>query len=68
MESPRLGVELELQPVAYTTATATTGSELHLQPTPQLKAAPDTQPIEPGQVPNPHPHGSLSGLLMLSQN
>ena len=66
MESPRLGVELELQPVAYTTATATTGSELHLQPTPQLKAALDTQPIEPGQV--PHTHGSLSGLLMLSQN
>ena len=40
MEVPRLGVELELQLLAYTTATATK-SELHLQPTLQLTATLD---------------------------
>ena len=34
----RLRVESELQLLVYTTAT---GSEPHLQPTPQLTAAPD---------------------------
>ena len=38
MEVPRLGVESELQLPAYATATAMVGSELHLQPIPQLKA------------------------------
>ena len=38
MEFPRLGVELQLQLPAYTTATATAGSETHLQHTPQLTA------------------------------
>ena len=35
-----------------------TGSELRLQPTPQLMATPDHQPTEQGQGPNPKPHGS----------
>ena len=33
------------------------GSKLHLQPTPQLMAMPDTQPTERGQGLNPHSHG-----------
>jgi len=37
MEVPRLGVELELEPPAYTTATTTPD----LQLTPQLTATPD---------------------------
>ena len=41
MEVPRLGVELELQLLAYATATETVGSEPCLQPTPQLAAMPD---------------------------
>ena len=37
MEVPRLGIELELQLPAYTTATdSNTGSELRLRPAPQL--------------------------------
>ena len=32
------------------------GSELHLQPTPQLMTTPDPQPTEQGQRANPHPH------------
>ena len=39
MEVPRLGVPLELNPLAYTTATAT--QDPRLQPTPQLPAMPD---------------------------
>ena len=39
--SSQLGVELELQLPAYTTATAIMGSELQLRPTPQLTAMPD---------------------------
>ena len=34
------------------------GSEPRLQPTPQLTATPDPQPIERGQGLNPQPHGS----------
>ena len=34
------------------------GSELRLQPTPQLTTMPDPQPTEQGQGSNPHPHGS----------
>ena len=37
MQVPWLGVEMQLQLPAYTTAT----SEPHLQPTPQLTATPD---------------------------
>ena len=40
MEVPRLGVELELQLLAYTTATATQDLS-HIRPTPQLMATPD---------------------------
>ena len=36
MEVPRLGVELELQLLAYTTATAV-ASQLHLRPAPQRR-------------------------------
>ena len=44
MEVLRLGVESDLQLPAYATATATAtvGSEPHLQPTPNLTAMPDT--------------------------
>ena len=38
VEVPRLGVELDLQLLAYTTATATPDRELSLRPTPQLTA------------------------------
>ena len=41
MEVPRLGVELELQLLAYTTATSHIRSKLHLRPTLQLTAMPD---------------------------
>jgi len=34
------------------------GSELHLQPTPQLTATPDPQPTDRGQGSNPQPHRS----------
>ena len=34
------------------------GSELRLQPTPQLTARPDPQPTEQGQGSIPKPHGS----------
>ena len=34
------------------------GSELRLQPTPQLTATPDPQPTEQGQGSNLQPHGS----------
>ena len=34
------------------------GTELHLQPTPQLTATPDPQPTEQGQESNLQPHGS----------
>ena len=33
------------------------GSELCLQPTPQLTATPDPRPTEQGLGSNPHPHG-----------
>ena len=35
-----------------------TGSEPHLQTTPQLVATPDPQPTEYSQESNPQPHGS----------
>ena len=41
IEVPSLGVEMELQLPAYGIATATLGSEVHLQATPQLTAMPD---------------------------
>ena len=56
MEVSRLGVKLELQLLAYTTAKATWRLS-HLQPTPQLMATPDPWPTERGQWWNPCPHG-----------
>ena len=41
MEDPRPGGELELQLLAYTTATATPDPSRHLWPTSQLMAMPD---------------------------
>ena len=40
MEVPRLGVQSELQLLAYHSH-SNVGSELHLHPTPQLMATPD---------------------------
>ena len=56
MEVPRPGVKSELQPLAYTTTTATQNLS-RLQPTPQLMAAQDPRPTEQGRGLNPHPHG-----------
>ena len=41
MEVPRLGVESELQPPAYTTAIAAQDPSHHVQLTPELTATPD---------------------------
>ena len=41
MDVPRLGVDSELQLLAYTRATATQDLEPCLSPTPQLMATPD---------------------------
>ena len=62
MEVPTLGVESELQKLAYTTVTAmwdpsNVGSKPSLRPTPQLMATLDPQPTEFGQRLNPQPHG-----------
>ena len=46
MEVPRLGVELELQPPAYTTAIATPDLSARLPPTPWLMATPDPEANE----------------------
>ena len=64
MEVPRLGVESELQLLAYSTATATPDlRRVCVLYTPQLTATPDPQPTEQGQGLNPHPHGCQSGSL-----
>jgi len=52
MKVPRLGVHLELQLLAYTTATANTGSKPHLPPAATL----DPLPTEQGQGLKLHPH------------
>ena len=65
MEVPRLGIESELPLPAYTTATANSGSEAHLPPTPQLTATRDPWPTEWGQGSDAHPHGYLSDSLLL---
>ena len=57
MKVPRLGLESELQLLAYATAIATAGSEPHLRPMKQLVAMPDPEPSEQGQGLNLHPHG-----------
>ena len=45
-EFPGLGVESELQLLAYATTTANTGSTLHLRPTEQHMAMPDPYPLK----------------------
>jgi len=57
MEVPRLGVQLELQLLAYTTATATWIQATSAVSTPQLIAMPDPQLSERGQGLNLYPHG-----------
>ena len=54
MEVPRLGVKSELHCRSHSNV----GSELHLWPTPHLRATLDPWPSEWGQGSNPHPHGS----------
>ena len=56
MEVPGLGIKLELQLPAYTTATATQDPS-RLWCTPQLMEIPDPSPTEWGQGVKPHPHG-----------
>ena len=69
MEVPRLGVELDPQLPAYTTATAAGDLSLVCDPHhSSLKATPGLQPTEQGQGSNPHPHGSQLGLLLLSHD
>ena len=51
MEVPRLGVELELQLLAYATATAMPDLELHLRPTPQLMAILDPDSLSEAKDP-----------------
>ena len=41
-------------------------SSTHLQSIPKLTATPDPSPTERSQGSNPRPHGSSSGLLLLS--
>ena len=54
---PRLGVESELQLLAYTTAKAILDPSCVCDLHSQLTARPDPQPIEWGQGLNPHPCG-----------
>ena len=56
MEVPRLWVELELQLLAYTTATQHR-IRVTSEPTPQLMSMPNPWPTGRGQELNPHPHG-----------
>ena len=58
MEFPRLGVKLELQLPAYTTATASLSPSQVFRPTPQLMATLDPYPTEQGRGLNPQLHGS----------
>ena len=62
VEVPRLGVELELQLLAYAR------SEPCLRPAPQLTETPEPQPTERDQGLNPCPYGYESGSLPLSHN
>ena len=59
MEVPKLGVELELQFLAYTTAAATQGlsSVCDLHHIAQLMAMSDPLHTEQGQGSNLQPHG-----------
>ena len=57
MEILRLGVESEPQPLGLHHSHSNTGSELHLQPMPQLVTTPDRESIERGQESNTYPRG-----------
>ena len=46
MEVPKLGVELELQLLAYATTHSNVGSKPRLRPTPQLMATLGPEPTE----------------------
>ena len=48
-EYSQVNIESELYSLPYTTATANARTQPHRQPTPQLMANPDPQPIERGQ-------------------
>ena len=55
-EVPRLGVESAAVAGSHHSH-SNTGSDPHLQPTPQLMATPDPRHTEQGQGLNPQPHG-----------
>ena len=58
MEVPRLGVELELQVLAYTTATALRDpSHIYSLHCAAHGVTRSLSHFEQGQAPNPHPHG-----------
>ena len=63
MEVPRLGSPFRVIATDLHHSHSSTGSELHLQPIPQLTATPDPSPPEQGQGSNPQPHGSSSDSL-----
>ena len=64
MEVPRLGVKLELQLPAYTTATVTRDPS-HVT---QFVTTLDPRPTERGQGSNLHPHGYQSDSFLLHHN
>ena len=63
MEVPRLGRLFGAVATALHHSHSCTGSELHLQHTPQLTAMLEPQPTEQGQGLNLQPHGSYSDSL-----
>ena len=56
-------VDSELQLLVPCLGNNNAESKLHLWPTPQLGATPDTSPTEQGQGSNLHPHGHYVGFL-----
>ena len=65
MEVPRLGVKLELQLQAYTTATATWDPSHICNPHPPLLVTPDPSPMERGQGWDPPPHTKFILLCLV---
>ena len=61
MDIPKLGVELELQLLAYGTATAVPDPS-HLCSLSQLTAMQDPSPTEQGQGLHPHPPDAMLGF------
>ena len=68
MEVPRLGSPFRVVATDLHHSHSSAGSELHLQPIPQLTATPDPSPPEQGQGSNPQPHGSSSDSFPLCHN